>query len=259
MTIERGECSVTILTEFLPGHSGTRLAVHRMGNGRPLLLLHGLFSSAQVNWIKYGTAERLAKAGFACIMPDLRAHGESDAPHDPAAYPANVLVRDVLALVEELGLADFDLGGFSLGARTALGAVLTGLRPRRLVLGGMGLEGLTGWEQRSAFFINAIDRFDQIQRGDPDYYAQQFMKTMKVDRSATRMLLTSVTDIDAAQLGEVTMPTLVVCGDEDQDNGSAPALAQALPQGRYSAIPGTHMSSVTKREFGEEIANFVAV
>ena len=67
------------------GHLGTRLAIHRLGSGRPLLLLHGLFSSAQVNWIKYGTAAQLAEAGFEAIMPDLRAHGASEAPHDPAA------------------------------------------------------------------------------------------------------------------------------------------------------------------------------
>ena len=76
------------MTEFIEGHGGARLAVHRMGAGRPVVLLHGLFSSAEVNWIKYGTAAALVEAGFEAIMPDLRAHGQSDAPHDPAASPA---------------------------------------------------------------------------------------------------------------------------------------------------------------------------
>ncbi len=48
---------------FILGSGGTRLAVHRLGSGRPVLLLHGLFSSADVNWIRYGTAQRLADAG----------------------------------------------------------------------------------------------------------------------------------------------------------------------------------------------------
>ena len=125
----------------IPGHLGTHLAVHRLGAGRPVVLLHGLFSSAQVNWIKYGTAAQLAEAGFEAIMPDLRAHGASEAPHDPAAYPPGVLVRDAMALVAALGLEDYDVAGFSLGSRTAVSAVLAGLKPRRLVLGGMGLEG----------------------------------------------------------------------------------------------------------------------
>lgn len=244
-------------TQFLPGHGGTRLAVHRLGEGRPVVLLHGLFSSAQVNWIKFGHAALLAEAGFEAIMPDLRAHGESEAPHDPAAYAADVLVSDAQALVAALGLADYDLGGFSLGARTAVRAVLAGLAPRRLVLGGMGIEGLGRWAERSAFFVDAIDRFDEIGRGDPQYLAQQFMKTMKVDRVAARLLLQSVDDTPPEALAALTMPTLVVCGADDEDNGSAPALAAALPDGRYVEVPGTHMSSVTKRQMGEAIVDFL--
>lgn len=245
-------------SQSIGGHLGTHLAVHRIGVGRPVLLLHGLFSSAQVNWIKYGTAARLAEAGFEAIMPDLRAHGQSEAPHDPAAYPSDVLVKDALALVAELGLTDYDICGFSLGARTALGAVLAGLTPRRLVLGGMGLEGLTGWARRSAHFVDAIDRFGTIERGDPAFVAQAFMKTMKVDRAATRMLLLSVEDIAPEAVAGVNMPTLVVCGADDNDNGSAPALAKALADGRYAEVPGNHMSSVTQPQFGETIAAFLA-
>lgn len=246
-----------VRTEFLAGHGGARIAIHCVGEGRPVLLLHGLFSSAQVNWIKYGHAGRLAEAGFEVIMPDLRAHGQSDAPHDPAAYPGDVLVRDVFAVVEALGLEDFDLGGFSLGSRTSVRAVLSGLAPRRLVLGGMGIEGLGNWARRSAFFVNAIDRFDEIKRGDPEYIAQQFMKSMKVDRVAARLLLGSVDDTDPDALEGVAMPTLVVCGADDQDNGSAPRLAEALPDARYVEIPGTHMSSVTQRQLGEAMVDFL--
>ena len=55
-----------------------------------------------------------------------------------------------------------------------------------------------------------------------------------------------------------TMPTLVVCGSEDDDNGSAEELAEALPNAIFEEVPGTHMSSVTKPEFGEAIAEFLA-
>jgi len=246
------------VSDFLSGHLGARLAVHRFGEGRPVLLLHGLFSSAQTNWIKFGTAQRLADAGFEAIMPDLRAHGQSEAPHDPAAYPADVLVSDVLALVEQLGLTDYDLGGFSLGARTALAAVLAGARPRRLVLGGMGLEGLSEWARRTAFFAQASAGYGSFKPGDPQYLAQQFMKSQNVDREAMKLLLASVRDIDTAALSGVTMPVCVVCGAEDQDNGSAPALAEALPDATYAEVPGTHMSCVTLPEFGDAIARFLA-
>ncbi|MFS0850717.1 alpha/beta fold hydrolase [Novosphingobium panipatense] len=248
-----------IQTTFVEGFGGAKLAVHRTGDvgGRPLLLLHGLFSSAQVNWIKFGNAAILAGAGFDVIMPDLRAHGESDAPHDPAAYPSDVLVRDLQVVVAELGLSSYDLGGFSLGARTAVRGVLAGLTPRRLVLGGMGLTGLSGWARRSAHFVDAIDRFGTIERGDKAFVAQAFMKSMKIDRVAARLLLGSVDDTKQEALAQIGMPTLCVCGADDQDNGSAPELAAALPSGTYAQVPGNHMSSVTFKDFGRAIANFL--
>jgi pimeloyl-ACP methyl ester carboxylesterase len=248
------------MNDSIQGWNGTRLAVHRLGEGRPVLLLHGLFSSAEVNWIKFGTASKIADAGFQAIMPDLRAHGASEVPQGATAYPADVLVKDTLALAEALGLeaGGFDLAGFSLGARTTVQAVLAGLSPRRLVLGGMGLEGLGGWQRRSAFFVDAIDRFDEIRSADdPAYSAKSFMRTMKIDRAAARLLLLSVQDTPPDTLGRITMPTLVVCGAQDSDNGSAPALAAALPDARFVEVPGTHMSSVTLPAFGDAITDFL--
>lgn len=244
--------------ELIPGFDGTPLAVHRMGAGRPLVLLHGLFSSAEMNWIKWGHAATIAEAGFEVIMPDLRVHGASGKPHDPAAYPGDVLAKDLAALVAALGLVDYDLGGFSLGSRTSVRAVIGGLTPKRLVLGGMGLEGLAGWTGRQAFFIDAIDRFDSVRQGDPAYYTVQFMKSMKIDRVAARLLLGTMTDTDPAALATITMPTLVVCGDEDRDNGSPDKLAAALPNAVHAVIPGTHMGCVTKPELGRTIRDWLA-
>lgn len=190
-------------------------------------------------------------------MPDLRAHGESEAPHTPEAYPDDVLARDVHAVVEALGLTDFDLVGFSLGSRTSARAVITGLEPRKLVLSGMGLEGLSGWNNRAAFFIDAIDRFDLIKRGDAAFMAAAFMKTMNVDRVAARLLLQSVADTSPEELAALRMPTMVLCGDKDKDNGSAPRLAEALPDARYVEIPGTHMSSVTEGALGDALVAFL--
>lgn len=245
------------MTETFASFDGAELAFHRVGAGRPALLLHGLFSSAQMNWIKFGHAQKLADAGFEAIMPDLRAHGQSAAPHDPAAYPHDVLVKDVQALVDHLGLGEFDLVGFSLGSRTAARCVIAGLSPRRLVLSGMGLEGLAGWARRSAFFLDAIDRFDSIGQGDPAYVAVQFMKTMKVDRVAARLLLESIGDTEKSDLSRISMPTLVLCGEKDRDNGSPEALVEALPDGYLRWIPGTHMSSVTEGALGEELVRFL--
>jgi len=244
-------------TTKIASFDGAEIAVHRLGAGRPVVMLHGLFSSAQMNWVRFGHAQKLADAGFEAIMPDLRAHGESAKPHDPAAYPPGVLSKDAAAVVATLELEDYDLVGFSLGARTAARAVIDGLTPRRLVLGGMGLEGLSGWSGRSAFFIDAIDRFDEIERGDPAFMAVSFMKTMKIDRVAARLLLQSVEDAAPAELAKIAMPTMVLCGDEDHDNGSAANLAEALPDVRHVEIPGTHMGSVTEGAMGDALVEFL--
>ena len=238
---------------------GIELAWREVGEGRPVVLLHGLFSDADMNWIRFGHAERIAREGFRVIMPDLRAHGLSGKPHELANYPHHVLVRDLQELIAHIELTDFDLGGFSLGARTTIEAVIAGVKPRRAVLGGTGVEVLTNWERRSRFFLEAIDKFDTAPRGSPHWLAIQFMRTMKVDREAAALLLKTLDDHENADaaIAAFTMPTLVVCGAEDDDNGSAEELARMLPHATYAEVPGTHMTSVTKPELGEAIATFL--
>jgi pimeloyl-ACP methyl ester carboxylesterase len=246
-----------ISTHHWTASDGVELAWHEIGEGRPVILVHGLFSDARMNWIKFGHAAKLAAAGFRVVMPDLRAHGASGKPHDPACYPTGILGRDLAELVSELGLGSYDLGGFSLGSRTVVHAVGQGLSPRRAILSGMGLEGLMGWEQRHAFFIEAFEKFDAAVRGDRHWFAIQFMKSQKIDRVAARLLLESNATVDEAMLARFTMPTLVLCGADDHDNGSAPALAEALPAARYAEVPGTHMSSVTEAAFGDALFDFL--
>jgi len=221
-------------------------------------MLHGLFSDAYVNWIKFGHAARVAADGFRVIMPDLRAHGQSGKPHGEQYYPRGILARDLRELISLLQLADFDLGGFSLGARTTVEGVGEGLQPRRAFLGGAGLEGLRNWKRRKTFFLEAIEMFDRVQRGDPHWLSIQFMKSQRVDRVAAAQLLESFEDAFMAWLEAFTMPTLVVCGSEDDDNGSAEELANILPNAIFEEVPGTHMSSVTKPQLGEAIANFLS-
>lgn len=246
-------------TEQFESFDGTRLAIHRIGAGKPVLLLHGLFSSAQMNWIKWGHADLLAGAGFEAIMLDFRVHGDSEAPTDPAKYPKDVLVSDAAALVDHLGLDHYDLGGFSLGARTALHAVANGvLAPQRLVVGGMGVAGLAQWQKRAAFFKRVIDEFDTITRDDPAWLSRQFLKSQGVDRVAARLLLDAMSDLDPALLANVMMPTLVVCGAQDEDNGSARDLAAQLPDATYKEVPGNHLMSAARPEMGEAIVRFLA-
>lgn len=234
------------------------LTWHEYGEGRPVLLLHGLFSSAHTNWLKYGHASTIAAQGFRLIMPDLRGHGESGKPHDPAAYPPDILARDGLELIEQLGLSDYDLGGYSLGARTAVRMVVLGARPRRLVNSGMGLEGLLNARARSYHFKEILEGLGSHSRGSPEWMAEAFLKTNKGDPEAMLPLLDSFVDTSAEELRAIAIPTLVLAGSDDHDNGSSRALAEMLPDARLMEISGNHMSAVTKRELGLAIADFLA-
>ena len=250
--------TMTATTETVPSFAGTALAVHSMGEGRPVLLLHGLFSEAQTNWIRFGHAEKLAADGFRVIMPDFRAHGESAAPPEEEAYPEDVLVRDTEHLIAHYGLDDFDIGGFSLGARTTARLLGKGLKPGKAILSGMGLEGLSGWGKRRTFFVDALAVYETAKRGDPHWMAIQFMKTQKLDRGAMRHLLASIPEAAIDDFSDIDTPVQVLCGRDDRDNGSPEALAERLPNSTLEWIPGTHMSCVTKPELGEAMARFLA-
>src|SRR6266545_3097387 len=111
---------------FFSGRDGVGLAYREVGEGRPLVLLHGLVGDATL-WLRHGQAETIAARGYRVIMPDFRGHGRSAKPHDAAAYPLDVLTDDGFALLEYLGLDDYDLGGYSLGARIVVRMVVLGV------------------------------------------------------------------------------------------------------------------------------------
>lgn len=237
---------------------GAEIVWRETGEGRPVVLLHGFFSDAVTNWIRYGHAEAIAARGFRVIMPDLRAHGDSAKPHDPAAYPPDALARDGLALIARLGLTDYDLGGYSLGGRTTARMLALGAVPGRVVISGMGYAGLTSTGTRSDFFRNVLTGPGPFTQGNPEWLARAFLKTSGGDPLALVRVLDSFVDTTEAELARITQPTLIVSGVDDFDNGSAEALARALPNARHATVPGNHMSAVVRPELGQAIADFLA-
>jgi pimeloyl-ACP methyl ester carboxylesterase len=236
---------------------GTELAWCEVGEGRTLVLLHGYFSDAQTNWIKYGHAATLAEAGFRVVMPDLRAHGGSAKPHDRTAYPKDVLVDDGLALVAHLGLTDYDLGGYSLGGRTVARMLARGAAPGQAIISGMGLSGLTDTQARVSHFANVFAGLGSHQQGSPEWMAEAFLKTTGGDPVALEHLLYTSVDTPADVLAALMTPIGVICGVDDSDNGSARALADWMPNACYIKVPGNHMSAVAKPDLGIAFRDFL--
>jgi pimeloyl-ACP methyl ester carboxylesterase len=243
---------------YFDSFDGQRLAWREIGEGRPVVLIHGFFSDAETNWIRYGHAAAIAARGFRVIMPDLRGHGSSARPHDPAAYPPDALTSDGHALIAHLGLTGYDLGGSSLGARTTSRMLATGADPRRVVFSGMGLEGLTQADRRGDHFRNILANLGKHARNSPEWFAEAFLKTTGGDPQALLGVIDTFVSTPLEQVEKYAWPTLCVSGADDDDNGSAAALADALPNARYVEVPGNHMSAVVKPELGQAIADFLA-
>ena len=247
-------------THFYEGAGGARMAWHETGDaqGRPVILIHGLFSNAFVNWVRYGHAAKLSARGRRVIMPDLRAHGDSAKPHDPSGFSDDILADDMLALVAHLGFApgDFDLGGYSLGARTTARMLVRGARPGKAMLAGMGLEGLLDLAGRADFFRKVLAGAGQHEKYSPEWMAEAFLKTTKGDPRSLLLLLDHFPNIPRAALIELDMPILVLTGADDHDNGAGQALAAVLPNAVFVEVPGNHMSCVTLPALGDAIAGW---
>ena len=239
------------------GRDGASLVYRELGDGRPVVLIHGFFSTAYVNWIRYGHAKLLADSGFRVIMPDLRAHGGSDKTHNPQHYPRDVLADDAFGLIDQLGLTDYDLGGYSLGARTTVRMLVRGAQPGRAIVAGMGLGGITEVEKRNEFFARVFDGLGTHERGSEERRSEAFMHTTGGDPVPLRLVLETSVGATVDELAGITTPTLVVMGEDDRGHGSGAELADAMPLAKFVEVPGNHMSAVTDPALGIAMRDFL--
>lgn len=99
--------------QYLDVEDGIRLYYTDEGQGEPVVLIHGLGANADVNWRWPGITPKLARQ-FRVIAFDLRGHGLSSKPHDPAKYGVE-MVKDVARLMDHLGIARAHVAGYSMG------------------------------------------------------------------------------------------------------------------------------------------------
>lgn len=235
---------------------GVRLAFHLEGEGRPVLLLHGFLSSGDRNWRAPGLSQALVEAGRQVIVPDARGHGTSEAPTDPAAWPADVMARDVVELAAHLRLTDHDLVGYSMGGRTAVRAMLSGLAPRRLVIGGMGESAIMEAGPRAEAFEDAIRNGPDAQDAAMGAALHKAMSSQGLKPAAMLGVLAAFHPTTEAEIRAVRTQALVLMGQDDHDNGSGQVLADWLG-GRFARLPGDHSSVVAAPDFRRELLNFL--
>jgi pimeloyl-ACP methyl ester carboxylesterase len=242
------------------GRDGAELACREIGSGRPLILLHGFMGSG-IRMLEYGQADAIAEQGYRIILPDFRGHGDSAKPQDPAAYPADVLTDDVLALVEHLGLGDgdYDLGGYSLGARIVVRMLARGARPGRAIVGGQGLAKVAGPQGGGTNHrvLSALAEGVPIGPDSPDARMARLVSQLGMDPRALLYVLSSLVPTPEEALRRITTPTLVAIGDRDERT-DADELAALLPEATFIRVPGDHASAYGAPEYVSAVATFLA-
>src|SRR5690349_20452472 len=167
---------------------GVGIAYTVQGDGPDALLLHGFAADHRVNWVAPGVVDELVAAGRRVIALDARGHGESDKPHDPAAYENDAMQRDAQGLLDHLGVEHVDIVGYSMGALVSARLVPDEPRTRSCVLGGIGRRVRCGnplSPERRAGIADALEAGERATVSDPSARAfRAFADSTGADRRA---------------------------------------------------------------------------
>ena len=242
---------------------GIRLVyyAHADGDGPAAILLHGLLSRARaLNDLGNALAER----GLRTYALDLRAHGRSDAPRDPAAYRNQAMARDIIALGEHLSLAEYALLGYGVGAELTSRVVNLGAPVTRAVMCGWGGPPSDLLDHyASAEWIHQAGRLaDGFETDDPGTIKDREARAWRdaadhggVDRLALAARLRSG---DSAEPGldprGIDVPVLAICGADD---ASPYEFANALPNATAAVVKGTHTTAGRDPALASAAADFL--
>ena len=248
------------MTQFSSG--GVTLAYDDIGprDAPAIVLVHGFSSNRNENWRRVGWLGAFERRRFRAVAFDVRGHGESDKPHDPAAYSHEQLVGDIFALMDHLQLSRADLMGYSMGARLALAAALA--KPelfKALILGGVGGR-LFDAPPPGTPMADAMDADTPEAIAEPLLRSfRQFADEQGEDRKALAACARAQHGSwDVKRLGELRVPTLVVAGARDALAGDPEVLARAIPGARSVTLPGCdHFSAIPHALFKATVFDFL--
>jgi pimeloyl-ACP methyl ester carboxylesterase len=249
------------MTEYVISPDGLRIAFDDVGRGEPIVLVHGFGSDRTQNWRAPGWYETLLQSGRRVVAPDIRGHGESDKPRDPAAYAQDLRVSDVLAVMDAAGLKRTVVMGYSMGGYMAIHlAKRFGTRVDKLIVGGVGETYFRDRGNTLSGVAAALEVENPTTIEDPlGLMFRRFVDQKGKDRLALAACMRgSRTTFSPSQLAEIPQKVLVVCGSADTLTGRPGPLAAAFPRGRSVTIERRdHMTSVGDKLYKQAVLEFL--
>jgi pimeloyl-ACP methyl ester carboxylesterase len=240
---------------------GVEIVYDDVGEGPPVVLVHGFASSRHGTWKENGWYETLADAGRRVVAIDCRGHGESEKLHDPVAYGRNTMAEDVVRLLDHLSIPEADLMGYSMGGGISLRLLVN--HPDRfnaVVPSGVG-ETVLGERERGDVIAEALEADDlddvETQRG------REF-RIFAANRDNDLRALAAIQRSESApihpeQFADVSQPVLVARGVDDELVGDPGPLADAIPGAESYAVPESdHLSTTDDPRYEEAVMEFLA-
>jgi pimeloyl-ACP methyl ester carboxylesterase len=248
------------MTEFVKAADGVRIAYEIVGEGAPVVLVHGFAASRVQNWKVPGWYETLTGAGYRVIAMDCRGHGESDKPHDPAFYNHTLMAEDVVAVMDAAGAGNAFLMGYSMGGFISMHVLMD--HPdmiKKLVIGGVGGSYLgRAFGSRDAI-ADALVIDDKSKITDPISKGfREFAEQSGKDRLALAACMrANRRPFTEPELKQSKRPVLVVCGENDALTGPPEPLADAFADGRAVVVPRRdHMTTVGDKVYKDAVLEF---
>jgi pimeloyl-ACP methyl ester carboxylesterase len=249
------------MTEFVKTPDGVRIAYEIVGDGDAVVLVHGFAASRVQNWKEPGWYQTLVDAGYRVIAMDCRGHGDSDKPHDTAAYDHAIMAEDVVAVMEAAHAGQAFLMGYSMGGFISMHALMD--HPellRKLVIGGVGGSYFgRAFGSRDAI-ADALVMPDKSKISDPVQKSfREFAEQAGKDRLALAACMrANRRPFTATELKQSQRPVLVVCGENDVLTGPPGPLAEAFADGRAVVVPRRdHMTAVGDKVYKQAVLEFL--
>jgi len=134
-----GSAGAAPVDKSFTADDGVKIHYIEDGQGPTVILIHGYTGSAYSNWVALGIFGDLAK-NHHVIAIDMRGHGKSDKPHDPALYGGDRMATDVLELMDSLHISKAHFAGYSMGG--GITGQLLAKAPERFLSASFGGSGV---------------------------------------------------------------------------------------------------------------------